>query len=243
MRFGAAAAGMVVAAGLVSAVMRGRLVRMETDEVTGTAEIRTVRLDDGSSVRLGPETAITVSYVDDKRSVKLVKGEALFDVQHDPTRPFQVIVRDAVITDIGTRFNVNMRGEATAVTVNHGQVRVADGRQSHLLNAGDWVRLDAAGAASQGAGLPDDFTAGPSHRIVARNAPVASVVDDLRPWFAGRIMVPDAEVGARLVTGVFDAANPVTALQALVGPVGGRVVQWTPLLLIVTRADLGPRGH
>ncbi len=229
-----AAAGVALAACLLLTVSPTIFLKLRADDMTGTAEIRAVRLADGSSVRLGPQSAIAVSYADGKRTVALLAGEALFDVQHDPARPFQVTARGLTVTDLGTRFDVDMRGEATAVSVNHGHVRVDSGGQAFDLHPGDWLRLDPAGHAAKGAGLPNDLTAGPSARIAARNSPVAAVVDELRPWFAGRILVTDAGLGRRPVTGVFDAADPARALQALVGPAGGRVIRLTPWLLIVT---------
>lgn len=235
-RFVGAAIGVALAASLALAFAPGLLLKLRADDATGTAEIRMVHLADGSDVRLGPESAITVSYAGGQRRVALLAGEALFDVHHDPARPFHVTVHGVTVTDIGTRFDVAARGKATAVAVNQGRVRVDAAGRSFDMGAGDWLRLEDGLPAQRGAGLPADLTAGPSPRIAARNLPVAAVVEDLRPWFAGRILVTDDSVGAHPVTGVFDAADPVRALEALVGPAGGRVVRVTPWLLVVTRA-------
>lgn len=234
-RLAVASVSALVAACLVLTLAPGLLLKLQADATTGTAEIRTVHLEDGSTVRLGPDSAIAVTHHGDSRSIALLAGEAFFDVQHDPKRPFKVTARGWTVTDIGTRFDVNMREATTAVAVNRGQVRVDRDSQSYSLQAGDWVRLDSVSSTQVGSGLNDDVTEGPSTRIAARNTSVSAMIDALRPWFAGRIVIADASVGTHFVTGVFDATDPTRALQALVSPAGGRVIRLTPWLLIVTR--------
>lgn len=228
-----AMAGWAIAACLLLVFAPTLLLSVRSDEMTGTAEIRTVKLVDGSVVRLGPRSAIAVSFTDEKRSIALLAGEALFDVGDDPHRPFSVRARDAVITDLGTRFDVGIRHETLDVAVNHGMVRVASSGRSYDLGPGDWLQLSGEGGRT-GEGLPEELTSGPSTRIAARNTPVGSVVDELRPWFSGRIIVTDSALGAKAVTGVFDATDPAKALRTIVGPVGGKVTQISPWLLIVS---------
>jgi transmembrane sensor len=97
------------------------------------------------------------------------------------------------------------------------------------------VRVSADGSSEKGTDAPEIIASGPDRRLSARDRPVADVIDRIRPWFNGRILVVDANVGRQRVTGVFDAGDPPRALQALVGPQGGRVTHVTPWLLIVTK--------
>jgi transmembrane sensor len=213
------------------------ILQLEADHVTGTAQIRSVRLEDGSSVRLGPDSAIRLDFSPGERRVTLLSGEGLFDVTPDAGRPFRVITRDTTTTVLGTSFDVAMLESSTSVGVAHGRVQVdaARGGSSYKLVAGDWVRVGGDGAVEQAAGLPDYLTAGPGARLAVRNRPVAEVIERLRPWFSGRIVIASGSVGEQPVTGVFDAADPVRALEAIVGPQGGRVMQVTPWLLIVSK--------
>lgn len=230
-------AATALAACLVLAFAPLASLRWRADHVTGTARIETLRLDDGSTVRLGPDSAIRLAFSSGERRVELLSGEALFDVTADAARPFRVAARDATVTVLGTRFDVAMLGLGTSVAVGRGHVQVdsAAGVSSFDLRAGDWVRVNADGSAEKGADLPDFLTAGPDARVAARNRPVAEVIDRIRPWFGGRIVIADESVGRRPVTGVFDASDPARALEALVGPQGGRVIRVTPWLLIVSR--------
>lgn len=210
---------------------------LEADHVTRTAQLRSLQLEDGSTVRLGPDTALKVEFAAAERRVTLLAGEALFDVASDARRPFRVTTRDSVTTVLGTRFDVALLSGSTSVGVVHGRVKVEPlrGTSSWELVAGDWLSVATNGTAERASGLPDYLLSGPEARLAVRNRPVAEVVDRLRPWFTGRIVIADGSVGRASVTGVFDTADPEAALQAIVGPQGGRVTRVTPWLLIVSK--------
>jgi transmembrane sensor len=91
---------------------------------TGFGEQRSVLLADGSRVTLNTASHMEVSFHENRRVVSLLAGEALFEVAHDPARPFDVVVRDAVVRAIGTEFNVELRPRDATVTVVEGRVAV-----------------------------------------------------------------------------------------------------------------------
>lgn len=231
-----AAAVLAIAACLLMILGPTLTVRFQADHLTATAEIETLQLDDGSTVRLGPDSAIRLAFVGGERKVELLAGEALFDVAPDKARPFRVVAGDTTVTVLGTRFDVSRRGDGTSIAVGSGHVRVDSGKAEVFdLRAGDWVRIGTGGTVEKGADLPDFLVVGPDVRIAARNRPVSEVVDRIRPWFGGRIVIADGSVGRQPVTGVFDASDPVRALEALVVPQGGRVIKVTPWLLVVAK--------
>ena len=57
---------------------------------TAVGENRTVPLPDGSRITVGGYSRVEVSFSDSERRVELARGEALFKVAKDPTRPFVV---------------------------------------------------------------------------------------------------------------------------------------------------------
>lgn len=97
---------------------------------TDVGEHSTVELDDGTVVNMNARTRLQVRFTDYGRDVRLISGEALFNVEQDAARPFRVGSGDAMIQAIGTRFNVNRRAEGTRVYVVEGRVRVAASRVS-----------------------------------------------------------------------------------------------------------------
>jgi transmembrane sensor len=92
---------------------------------TPRGQQRTARLPDGSVVHLNTDTAVVVHYSAAGRKVTLLRGQADFDVVHDPQRAFTVSAGHAEITDVGTKFDVNLEDSATVVTVVEGAVEVA----------------------------------------------------------------------------------------------------------------------
>jgi transmembrane sensor len=92
---------------------------------TASGEIRSLPLEDGSSVILGAQSAISVQFSAERRSVRLDHGEAWFKVAHNPARPFVVTAGARTITAVGTAFVVQRDSDRVVVTVTDGSVVVA----------------------------------------------------------------------------------------------------------------------
>lgn len=176
---GMAAAAAVLAVALVS--RRDDTPLPEMFE-TPPGQRRTVRLADGSSVTLNSGTRLTVAFSDQQRSVVLEKGEALFDVAKDPTRPFTVAAGERLVTVVGTAFNVRHLDQSVTVTVARGLVDVGD------HDGGGKVRLTPGQQVSAKAGQPlgPVVTVDPASvmawrdgRLVFDQAPLSQVLAEL----------------------------------------------------------------
>ncbi len=115
-----------VALVIVVAAGRGYIASAPDVQVfgTGLGEQKSLRLGDGSTIQLNTNSRVEVEYARTWRKVRLLKGEAYFDVAHNPDRPFTVYAGDSLLRDIGTRFNVRLRNERMELTVTHGAVEV-----------------------------------------------------------------------------------------------------------------------
>ncbi|MEM0909798.1 MAG: FecR domain-containing protein [Pseudomonadota bacterium] len=96
-----------------------------TSYVTQTSERRTIRLGDGTAVTMDASTEMIIAMSDDHRSVRLVRGAALFDVSSDPKRPFSVSTSDLKATAKGTEFDIRSNGGVYRVGVAEGSVEVS----------------------------------------------------------------------------------------------------------------------
>jgi transmembrane sensor len=204
--------------------------------VTGTGEQRALQLEDGSVVHLNAHSRIAVNISEDARDVKLIHGEAMFEVHHEP-RPFRVLTRDTVIRDIGTRFNVYSRADSIKVAVIEGSVEltaVATGAvaalpssdpqgsvdsaraASHIIVADQQAQIDRNGAVTIDT-VPDisDATAWWQRRLVYRNETLAHIVEDFNRYNRRHIRLEGEEVMKRSYTGVFDADDPESLAQVL----------------------------
>jgi len=83
-------------------------------------------LPDGTRVELREAAELHVDYTNQVRRVRLVKGEALFEVVKMPERPFLVEAGDVQVQALGTVFLVDAGGHrAVDVIVTEGRVAVA----------------------------------------------------------------------------------------------------------------------
>ena len=124
----AVAAGAVLAAVMVFPAGNGLRTWLsgETQYSTGVGQHVEITLQDGSQVNLGARSQLSVHYSRSSRDLTLARGEAFFAVQKDAGRPFRVRVLSAVVTAVGTAFDVRASNDRGVVTVTEGTVQLAD---------------------------------------------------------------------------------------------------------------------
>ena len=231
--FGAIAAGIAAAiALLIFPMLRWQFI---ADHVTATAEVKSITLADGSTVRLAPQSAIDIAYADGTRDVRLLEGTAFFEVKRDPNRPFKVEANAVETTVLGTAFEVRTESEDTRVAVRQGTVRVArsDGTHPEMLKAGDWVSVAPTGAVARGRQPTKQVAAWMQGHLVVKDRSVADVVDALRPYYRGVVIVRGETLGKQPVTGLYDLTNPIAALKAIADAVGAETYQLSPWVLVI----------
>src|SRR3546814_2400669 len=84
-----------------------------------------------------------VDYRARERIVRLVRGQALFDVAHAPDRPFSVIVAGRKVTALGTIFEVRFDKKRLKVTLLRGKVRI-DRSEEHTSELQLLMRISFA---------------------------------------------------------------------------------------------------
>lgn len=235
----AVAAFAALAAVLLLAVLApSPLLRLQADYSTAAGEVRQVTLADGSSVHLGPASAIDVRYAPGQRMVALLSGEAFFEVAANPDRPFVVDAEGLDVTVVGTAFDIRLSPATLAVGVRNGTVAVRYAGAPALdarLEGGDRVTVDrATGVAVRDRIAPEDVASWRDGRLFVDNATVAEVVEQLRRYQDGWIIVADDSLAARRVTGLYDLRDTARALRALVQPAGGQVREITPYVRILS---------
>ncbi|WP_299594294.1 FecR domain-containing protein [uncultured Microbulbifer sp.] len=210
------------------------------------AQQRTLTLEDGSLVTLGGDSAIETAFSGERRQVKLLRGQAFFEVSKDTERPFFVKVAGAEIRVVGTRFDVHAgspQNAAIKVTVEEGIVDVSSTGPARTgstpaakvrLLAGQQIsvseqqlsrvsRVDATQVASWRQG-----------KFSYRDAPLSEVVADANRYRKHRIVIGAEELEKLRVTTAFNADQADTLVTMLEQslPVrvfkepDGRVVIW-----------------
>lgn len=230
----------MVATAVAIAVVAAPTLRIfvVADHTTGVGQLETVHLADGSTAELGPRSAITVTYAANRRQVRLLRGQAWFDVRHDVKRPFYVQA-DAVTTSVlGTAFEVKLAETGVVTQVSRGRVRVDLASSappvSQIVSTGSGVRVGFDGSVEQVAVSPEQIAAWRNRQIIVQNRPVGEVVEAIRPWYGGLVIVRLGALSQRRVTGVFNVDDPVGALKALTTTVGGSVLTATPYVTVLS---------
>jgi transmembrane sensor len=188
---------------------------------TANRERAELRLSDGTRIRLAPASRVEVAadYGDQQRVVHL-EGQGYFEVKHDTTRPFTVYAGAATARDLGTDFAVRSYAEdrAVQVVVRTGAVDMSGvGR----LAAGDVGRLGSDGTTSLTRGVAvDSLLTWLDGRLAFHDAPLSTVLAELRRWHDADVRLADPKLGTLPFTGVLtDASLPssITLVAATLG--------------------------
>jgi transmembrane sensor len=193
------------------------------DHVTSLGEREIVALADGSRVQLSSDSAIDIRYGADQRRVRLVRGEAYFDVVHDAQRPFVVDAGDDAVHDIGTAFSVRLEGDGVAVVVERGAVEVTGGAAPVMLAPNQRVHYGKGrNARVEPANIAEDL-AWTSGHLVLEDRSLREVVDELNRYFASSVVLLGGEIADRRINAVVDLDHIDAWLDALQDSQGVRV--------------------
>ncbi|HVS54418.1 MAG TPA: FecR domain-containing protein [Opitutaceae bacterium] len=209
---------------------------------TNAAERHVATLADGSQIELNAQTAIEVDFRRAERHVRLQRGEALFTVAKDASRPFVVETSQGVVRVTGTVFDVRSARDAQIeVTVLKGTVRV----RSANAAIGDEVLTPRRQATMTGEqivvrDLPDDAAenaiAWRQGQAVFVDTPLAEAAERFATYHARSISVDreitDLRLGGRYsladLDGWLDSVVRVLPVRVLRDPRGGiRIVAET----------------
>lgn len=203
------------------------------DAATGTAEVRTMTLADGSRVTLAPRSAVAF---DSARHARLLRGTAYFQVRHDDANPFLVVAGDAIATDLGTAFEVTRDGPATHIAVREGLVGAScltGWRDPLPLRLGEAETIDCgSGTHRRTTVAPSRIAAWVEGNLVVTDRPLAEAIAMLQPWHRGWMIASGAGM-SRHVTGVYDLRHPDQALAAMRQSHGLAITRITPWITIV----------
>lgn len=224
---------------------------------TGTAEVRSVLLPDGSMVELNARTTLTVEMDKGLRQVRLDAGDAVFHVVKDG-RPFVVSTVHGNISALGTSFAVQQDDAGMEVSVLEGRVAVTlasaelpltvyDGEFDFTPRVGRAV-LDPGERVGVSAWLHDreSVTEEQLRRDLAwrqgwvdyQDEPLQSVIGDMRRYSPVSIHLAERRLRGIRVTGRFEIGDVSGLLDHLAAAEGVRVERGGPRWVVLrSRSD------
>ncbi|EJN35550.1 Fe2+-dicitrate sensor, membrane component [Pseudomonas sp. GM78] len=191
------------------------------DYVSAPGEIRTVTLADQSQVTLDADSAIAVDFRGGERHVQVRRGAGFFSVTHTG-EPFVVDAEKGQARVLGTQFEVRLQPRGAQVTVLSGRVGVTADKhaQQQILTAGQQVAYGEGSAEKLHAVDSEAQLAWRQGWLTYYKATLADVVEDLRRYYPGRIVVLNDELAKRKVSGSFPSKDPQAVLSSLQGVLG-----------------------
>ncbi len=187
---------------------------------TAVGERAAITLPDGSIATLDTDSALKIGYTTAERGVRLLRGQALFEVAKHKSIPFQVYAGDRRITAVGTRFNVRLDGGGPGAKVSvallEGVVQVANvspadhsaPAQVITMAAGEMLEARAKEPVRIISTDTDRLASWRSGQLTFDDAPLGSAVAEMNRYTNRPILLTDPKLAALRVSGVFRTGDP-----------------------------------
>jgi len=224
-----------------------------TEYHTVLGQRSTVALADGSTVDLNTDSRIVVDYAPELRRIRLLQGQAWFEVAKDAQRPFVVEAGGQRVTALGTAFDVRLdpapeAGKHTVqVTLVEGRVTVQEipSRIAAMLRPepaktelapGELLRTHARAA------LPDKrkadlakVTGWREGQLMFDGDTLAAAVAEVNRYSSIRIELSDPALADLRVSGVFKTGHARSFLETVSGHYPIAVSEEGPDRVVLTR--------
>jgi len=183
----------------------------------------------GSKVTLNTASAVHADYSGRVRRVRLVRGEAFFDVAKDANRPFVVDAGSRQVIAVGTAFDVRLQDRQVKVTLVEGKVRVLRVNDSAAAGATAQVPPEPAVTLEAGSTLVgrDDgadrleqldtarATSWRSGNLVFDGERLSDVVAEMNRYSREQLVIGNPTLAERRVSGVFEPTGGPGFAKAL----------------------------
>ncbi len=202
---GLAAASAAVAYGMVRPPLDlwPSIAELAADYRTGTGEQRQLALPGDISVYMNTRTSVALRTPEgDTDRLELIAGEASFKSTQRQQKPLVVLAGNGELTTSHAHFDVRV-GPAVCVTCLEGDVTVALQSDAKTIGAGQQIRYNSAGL---GHVVPVDvelFTAWQQGVLIFRMSPLSDVVDEINRYRPGKVVLVDAALAQKTVSGRF----------------------------------------
>ncbi|AVO51707.1 FecR domain-containing protein [Ectopseudomonas mendocina] len=196
------------------------------------------QLPDQSLLTLNGNSAVDVQYDGEQRRIRLLRGEVLVEVAHDPARPFVVETEQGQMRALGTRFVVTRQNDVTLLTMLESRVAASavDAPITVEVSAGEQARISRSDvqltAPVDTRSVEDSWR---HHQLVVKDQPLPEVLDQLARQFPGHVQFDREELANLRVSAVLPLDDSTRALNLLAEVLPLQVREFTPWLRIVTR--------
>ncbi len=217
----------------------GGYERFQADHFTAVGESKLVEVEDGSTIRLNTESAISLDFTGQVRQVELLRGEAYFDVAPDQERPFVVLAGGSVTRVVGTEFNLREGAQGVRLAVLEGTVEFASEgdlkstKNGLTLQAGQTASFEKTAGVVSGSADAGAIASWRSGKLVFADRTLKTVVEELDRYRPGAIVFLDSGLADQRFTGVIDFSDTDRALNAIENTLPVDVIRVTGFLTLL----------
>jgi transmembrane sensor len=247
----AIAASVIVVAGLAAGILL-RYSPWSTDPntvefATQVGERSSITLPDGSTVALDTDSHIKVAFNGRARRVRLLAGQAWFEVAKNQPRPFVVEAGDRKVIAHGTAFDVRLDDhDRVQVTLIEGRVSVEALSPSGAgpsitadhedLLPGDQLVVTGTRPATKRKTDVAKATSWREGQIIFDDDTLAAAVAEVNRYSAKKIVLADPRLGSLRVSGVFTAGHSDSFVETVTGNFPIKVTAGSGGQLLLTAA-------
>lgn len=147
-----------------------------------------LELEDGSKVWLNAASSMRfpTEFRGKERKVEIT-GEAYFEVKHDASKPFHVLVDGADVTVLGTHFNVNAYNDdglmkttllqgSVKISKENKKVLITPGEQAQIENQSDKIEIEKEVDVEQ-------VMAWKNGKFIFKDADITNIMKQLERWY------------------------------------------------------------
>lgn len=199
------------------------LTRPIAKTVATTTDVKMITLPDKSIIWLNKASSIAYTMPFKKRQIEL-QGEAFFDVQSNPDKPFTVLSGGATINAIGTTFNVRCypKDQAVEVVVENGEVQAHIGKLSGAtsyplskVKGNRWIWRKDSNLIETTKNNNPTLWAYRLDSLEFKQQKLGVVFETLERLFDIHIQLSDDYIRKCTFTGTFGKQNPEAILKAI----------------------------
>lgn len=188
------------------------LNRNEQSFSTPVGGYERIALEDGSILQLNTDTELKAAITRDRRTIRLLRGEAHFSVARDPQRPFEVRVGDAIARAVGTAFSVRVGKGGLELIVTEGKVLLLSNeteRNAPLITAGQSARAEAGNVHIASLATPevDRRLAWQDGYLSFDRRPLQQIADELNRYNQRHVSIEGEALKTLRLTGNFKATD------------------------------------
>jgi transmembrane sensor len=169
-----------------------------------------ITLLDGSQIELNTDTRLRADFKTGNNTVWLDKGEAYFEIKHNPARQFIVMASGHRITDLGTKFRLRSRPGRLEVALLDGQLSIESTNltgqtKPTVLKPGDvaTTNSDSVFVTRKDKQKLANELGWRRGVVILENATLAEAASELNRYNSKQLVIADPVTARRRIAGTF----------------------------------------